>query len=264
MKLLGCYNSVRSLALSYHPTSQFHHGNFRRQSFRNMATGLIYVSSKPLDLHPNSPASKTVKKLMKEITGYLQTYDVIYDDKESRPRGLALSLIVDFASTERQLAHMQPFPAQTRESIDAENKSEAYDEPLVEDPPDLEEVELPPELQPVLMESGLPRLSGPVSDIKVYSPDFDPDALDYKNLPNFDPVEDGEAEFYTDDAITAWIKADQEECARGAKPRLYKSIDMTNDPSGGSNPTEHSEPPCDPCIHLFSSPHLPLHCTNSP
>ncbi len=88
-----------SLPPNYHPPSRLHRGNFHPQCFRNMATGLIYVSSKPLDLHPNAPATKAIDKLMKEATGQLQTYDIIYNRTKTRPRGLALSLIVDFANT---------------------------------------------------------------------------------------------------------------------------------------------------------------------
>ena len=107
--------------------------------------------------------------------------------------------------------------------------------------PDTDGPELPPELQPVLQETGLPGPSEDLSGIVRYGSDVDRDALDLKNVPDFDPDQDGEAQFYINDAINAWIKADQEECAKGANPRLYKSLDISKDQSGGSNPKDHSE-----------------------
>jgi len=241
MKSLCRCRSVRPLTPNYHPPSRLYRGNFDLQCFRNRATGLIYVSSKPLDLHPNAPATKAINKLMKATTGQLQMYDVIYNRKQTRSRGLTLFLIVDFANTERQSAQLQPLPPQTRESIDSENKAEAYDEPPAEETPDTDSPELPPELQPVLQESGLPGPSKDLSGTVHYGSDFDLDALDLKNAPDFDPDQDGEAQFYVNDAINAWIKADHEECAEGAKLRLYKSLDISKDHLGGSNPKDHCE-----------------------
>ncbi len=150
------------LTPNYHPPSRLYRGNFDLQCFRNIATGLIYVSSKPLDLPPDAPATKAINKLMKETTGQLQTYYVIYDRTQIRSRGLTLFLIVDFAHKKSQFAQLQPLPPQTRESVNSENKAEAYDEPPAEETPDTKSPELPPELQPVLQKSGLP---GPSKDL---------------------------------------------------------------------------------------------------
>ena len=197
-----------------------------------MASHLLYVSTKPLDLYPNAPATIAIKKLM--ISRQLQLYDVIYSQTKTRPRGLALSL-VDSIKSIPQLDQLQVLPPQTEESIDAENKAEAYDAPLEEDQPDTDGPTLPPELRPVLQESGLPGPGGDMSTIITDTGDYDHDALDMKNLPDFDPDQDGEAEFYTNDAINAWIKTDQEECAKGAKPILFEKLNivMKNMPSEG-------------------------------
>ncbi len=197
------------------------------QRSRNMVTGLLYVSSRPLDLHPNAPASLAVKKVMRETTRQLQLYDIIYYRSQTAPRGLALSLFDDLAKTRTQAAQLHPLPPQSRDSIDAELEAEAYHEPPVEETPD--GPDLPPELQPVLMPSGLPDPPDDESEIINDGYDFDFDGLDLKNLPDYDPYYDHEMDFFTDDAVNAWIKADQDECAKGAVLRLYESIDIPND-----------------------------------
>ena len=133
---------------------------------------------------------------MKETAGQLQTYDVIASSTQTRPRGIALSSIVNFANTQRQFAQLQPLPPQTRSSIDEENEAKAYDEPPAEETHDTDGPELPPELQLVLEEDGLPGPPEDLSDI-IYDDDDDSDldfdASDLKNLPDFDPDQDWEA-----------------------------------------------------------------------
>lgn len=58
----------------------------------------------------------------------------------------SLTLLADSLGLERHLAQLQRLPPQTQASINAENEEEAYDVPVTEEPPDLKDVELPPEL----------------------------------------------------------------------------------------------------------------------
>lgn len=244
MKLLGCCTRVRPQIPNY-PLFRLDFKNvaFRLSYSRKMATGLMYVSSKPLDLHPNAPASIAMKNLMNETTRQLQMYDVIHNRMQTRPRGLALCLIDDFEKAKTQAAKLHSLPPQRKDSIDAENKAEAYDEALAEETPDTDSPELPPELQPVLQESGLPEPPEDESEIINDGYDVDFDALDLKNLPDYDPDMDPEKSFYTNDVINGWIMADQEECAKGAKIRLYETLDIPSDHPAGSYSEAHKESP---------------------
>ena len=164
----------------------------------------------------------------------LQVHDVMQDHQQIRPHGLALSLIDDLPTMKKQAVHKLQFPPQQPRDLDddePESKGSSteitgYDEPPEEDTAGQDDPELPPELQPVLMDDGFPPLPDD-EDFFDDDPDTpsDYDELDLKNTPDFDPDQDHEAKFYTDD-IDTWIKADEEETIKGARPRLYERLNV--------------------------------------
>lgn len=288
--------------------SRFSSRNLSYPCSRSISTGLIYVSSKPIDLYPDAPATKAIKDVIEKAAGQLQIYDVIRSSTQTRPRGLVLCLIDDFENTKKQMDQLQPLPPQTTELIDAENEAEAYDEPpTLEDGPEATNTdipEVPPEPEYTYIKcyetvltpdpqypDRLPTASLVEGQVKVALKDLPSkntsdyarehgllrhsaksdlieapkdltetpseiqyDAIDPKPSRTVDsqPIgvgaadeddEDEDLEYFTfdSDAITAWIKADQEECSTGAKPSLYKSHGISSEDSEGSNLTKNSE-----------------------
>ena len=196
-----------------------------------MATGLFFVSAKPLALHPSAPAVMAINNLLKGADRQLQMYDVLERHTQGRPPRLALSLIDDLTKVKKEGAHkLQSLPQQPKDSIDDEFETRGMSESPQEETSDNDGPELPPELQPVLQDDGFPLL--PDDEEAIWDgeePGNDYDGFDLKNCPDFDPYQDYESEFYTNDIIDAWIKADEEECANGAKPRLYERMNIPNE-----------------------------------
>lgn len=132
-----------------------------------MTSGLFFVSAKPLALHPGAPATLAIKDLLRVDNRQLQVYDVMQHHSQSGPPGLALSLIDDLATMKKQAAHkLQSLPQLPRDMMDDESGSKGSsmektgsDKPRKEDTPEEDGSELPPELQPVLMDDNLPLLS---------------------------------------------------------------------------------------------------------
>jgi len=205
-------------------------GLLHRRSYRAMGTGLFFVSAKPLALQPRAPASKAVSELVEGAGQQLQTYNVVEYTTRSRTPRLALSVIHDLANFKASALSLPPLQPQAKDPVNSVPNS-----PLAEAPDSDDGPGLPPELQPVLKESGLPPLPEGL-DLSVEDEDgedlgettpTDYDALDLKNMPDFDPDQDGEAEYFSDDVLDAWVMLD-EECSKGARPRLYESLDISN------------------------------------
>lgn len=70
---------------------------------------------------------------------------------------------------------------------------------------------------------------------------FDLDALDLKNLPDYDPDNSEEAGFYSAEALYAWIKADQEACVKGARPTSCELFDAPRQPRHRMSSADQSE-----------------------
>lgn len=203
-----------------------------------MATGLLYVSAKPLALRPSALTTLAMKPHFKNKDWQLQPYDVMRYQWQGHPPGLALSL-VDLDSTKEKVADPPSLPPLPRNSVDTEQenqkrsaKATAPDENSEDNMPG-DEADLPPELIPVLQDDGLPLLEegedlqAIVMDESDGSEDFD--IYDIKHTPDFDPDQDYERKFFTYD-IDTWVKADQKEAVEGARPRIYEMLNVPKEP----------------------------------
>ena len=230
MKLLGRCTGVRCYCPRYHPPHYGCHPKFFCISSRKMAVGLFFVSAKPFALHPSAPASMAINNLLKEANQQLQMYDVMQDHTQRRLPRLALSLIDDLAKVKEGAHMLQSLPQQPKDSTDDASETRGRSESPREETSDNDGPELPPELQPILQDDGFSPL--PDGEEAIWDNSDTPhdyDAFDLKNTPDFDPDQDHEAEFYTNDIVDAWIKADEEECTKGAKPRLYERMNIPNE-----------------------------------
>lgn len=201
-------------------------------------SGLLYVSARPFAVHAQSSVVSAIKHLVRGKQGKLRLYDVLQLESPAPLSGLALAFVNDLPTLKSKAASvLQALPQVLRDVITNDaavraNFAEAIKAREVAEKKELESSPgpfLPPELQPVLQESGLPQLPD----------DHDPDTLiwddddqsdfgddgDVKNTEDFDPDQDPEAEFYTEH-VDAWMKADIEDCVRGAKPRLYSHLEV--------------------------------------
>ncbi|KAL8784302.1 MAG: hypothetical protein Q9213_004060 [Squamulea squamosa] len=94
---------------------------------------------------------------------------------------------------------------------------------------EVDDYELPLELQPVLQEDDLPQLDD-IDDKDIIwdtGEHTDWDSLDIKNSADLDPDQDPEREYYTND-VRAWIRADEQQSLMGARPRLYERLNLPN------------------------------------
>ncbi|KAL8950599.1 MAG: hypothetical protein Q9222_003379 [Ikaeria aurantiellina] len=197
--------------------------SFARLKGRKAAYRLIFVPAKPVRTHPNSPATTAIKSLVNADQQRLQVFQTLQNYDQTDPPSIALSVIS--RATAKQLRRLSLLPLQALPPVEAdpvpvfESKSlESTDEDVI-DPP------LPPELQPVLMDDGFPKLPEGEKLVPFASDGFvfDADSIDLKNMPDFDPDEDLEAEYYTDD-VYAWTKSNNLDLVQGARPRLYNCL----------------------------------------
>ncbi|KAL8847611.1 MAG: hypothetical protein Q9221_007341 [Calogaya cf. arnoldii] len=199
-----------------------------------MSTGLLSVSTKPLDHYPSVPAAREINDIVKQQHRTLQFYDVMQRGKRSHPPGLALSLLTPFPTTgesiDRSAWLFPPLPPDT--IIDAwHDELNLMKLDLVEDIAvcnENDDYQLPLELQPVLQDDNLPNdeRDGWI----IYNDsgeDSDWDALDIKNLLDWDPDQDPEQDLFTDD-VYAWVRRDEHETLRGTRPRFYTRLDIPN------------------------------------
>lgn len=222
-------------------------------------SGLLYVSARPFAVHAQSSAVSAIKYLVRGKQGKLRLYDVLQLESPAPLSGLALAFVNDLPTFKSKAASvLQALPQVPRDVITNDaavraNFAEAIKAREVAEKKELESSPgpfLPPELQPVLQESDLPQLPD----------DHDPDTLiwddddqsdfgddgDVKNTEDFDPDQDPEAEFYTEH-VDAWMKADIEDCVRGAKPRLYSHLEVgvaSDNASAANDPEPNVESSC--------------------
>ena len=191
MKLLGRCTRIRCYYPRYHPSHYSCHPKFFCYSSRRMATGLFFVSAKPLALHPNASATMAINNLLRGANRQLQIYDVMQRRTQSCPPSLALSLIDDLVKVKEEGAHsLQSLPQLPKDSIHDESETRGRSESPQEGTSDNDELELPPELQPILQDDGftpLPDGEEATWDDSDTPPDYD--ALDLENTPDFDHEE---------------------------------------------------------------------------
>ena len=202
-----------------------------------MSTGLFFIPSKPLEVHPNHPASTGTYDFVKTHKRELLLYETSQSHRQipPAPPGVALALFSDYASIKQRMATVKlpAVPAVNAECCVLEEALYAQDcaKDAAKDEIngiESESFELPP---PKRMDDDL-TMSNNVEDA-IHDDDNDYsflDALDYQNaLPDYDPDQDS-SEFYIDNAH-AWIEVDKKECIGGARGRLYEGFDVGKDTS---------------------------------
>ena len=237
------------------------HGRSRLPDLRsrNITTGLLLIPAKPLVEHPFAPSVLAISQLAMDCDSQLHTYSAIHKTKLDSKRGVAMALVHDVEKARQAIsAHLTPLPTVIG-SLDEIPEPEVLDYELPE--PDDDLIELPPHLQPQQMDDGIPygdpedaiqdtdwATPDVLADLK-QCPDFDPnidpsdvedydaeslkrslddyDAVDMKNCDNWTSRIDPEAPFFTRDDY-GWLKADMDECSKGALPKLYEPLDVPN------------------------------------
>lgn len=222
-------------------------------------SGLLYVSARPIAVHAQSSAVSAIKHLVSSKQGKLRLYDVWQLESPAPLSGLALAFVNDLPTFKSKAASaLQALPQVPRcvitndaavranfaEAIKAREVAEKKERESLPDPI------VPPELRPVLQESGLPQLPDDYDlDTLIWDDDDESDcgdSGDVKNTDDFDPDQDPEAEFYTEH-VDAWMKADVEDCVRGAKPRFYSHLEVgvpNDNASAADDPKPNVESSC--------------------
>ena len=222
-------------------------------------SGLLYVSARPFAVHAQSSAVSAIKDLVKGKQGKLRLYDVLQLESPAPLSGLALAFVNDLTTFKSKATSvLQALPQVPRNVITNSaavraNFAEAIKARKVAEKKELESAPgpfMPPELQPVLQESGLPQLPDDHNpDTLIWDDDEQSDFGDngdVKNTEDFDPDQDPEAEFYTEH-VDAWMKADIEDCVSGAKPRLYSQLEVGvayDNASAADEPESNVESSC--------------------
>lgn len=204
-----------------------------------MMTGLCFLPSKPLSIHPDAAATITTIEHLGRCSRGVSYYEMwrepdIHPSKH--PTGVVLALTHDFAQAKDQItaAKLPTLPA-----VDQQHWANLKTF-LNEDVWDDEPIDLPPELQPQAMDDGIRISSEPPSADAMYScvDDDDMDAADIKNMEDFDPDQDSDQDEYIENEH-GWIDADKVECLEGANLRLYEGFDVSKDTTGNSIYSDH-------------------------
>ena len=237
---------------------------------RNMSTGLFLVSAKALNSQPTAPSALAISSYAGHNGQCLRVYDLLQYKAGEDPPGIVLSVVRDLSTTRREgFQKLEPLPPLATDKLDDVSalERESIKVPPRYEPSDPDDVSLPSELQPKAMPSGLPEANpedmiqdfdkdaedawGDLEDLadQKQCPDFDPnipkdaiddqdmvkhtmssyDAVDMKNCDYWSSDQDLEANCFTRD-IHGWLKADVEECTRGAQPRLYQRLNISIKP----------------------------------
>ena len=224
------------LGNTFHPTSRLRWYFSRRR----ISTGLFFIPSKPLEVHPKHPATLATFNFVKGNGRELLLYETLQSHRHGpAPTGVALALFSDFASVKQQLSigRLPPLPALSarRWALEEAHYTRRCADEVAEDEINRIEsdgFELPPHLIPQQMDDGI-IMSDDFEGMVESNPDTDledyMDEVDYKNaLPDYDPDQDGED--YIDNA-RSWIDADKKECLVGARTRIYQGFDVPKDTS---------------------------------
>ncbi|KAL8856313.1 MAG: hypothetical protein Q9178_007077 [Gyalolechia marmorata] len=190
-----------------------------------MASGLVFVSAKALVAHPSASASSALLDFVKANKSQLTFYDYQHLVKLGRPAGLILAIVDQYSEVKDQATNqLQPLPPVPENAADDEEL-----EPIEEEPSIDSDVDLPEEQDVQLMDDEVDEWVEDCGDQwEADYPDDHDDQIDAKNIAKFDPDLDPEKEFFSDDAVNAWVKADWDECRKGAKPRFYERFDVEN------------------------------------
>lgn len=187
-------------------------------SARRKKASLLFVPAKPLALEPHTTAAVAIKDLLKKANRPLQFYNVSPDCGQNHFPRLALALIDDLVRLDQLGVHsLQSLPAKYKTSIIGGGIERfTVETASVGDRP------FPPELQPVLEEG---------DDIYAVeeADDVEYDALDLTIRSDVAPNQARNQAFCKGDIPSTWIEPDEEECADGAKPRVYERLDIPND-----------------------------------
>ncbi|KAL8913115.1 MAG: hypothetical protein Q9171_002009 [Xanthocarpia ochracea] len=200
-----------------------------------MASGLVFISAKALVAHPSASASLAVLDFVKANRSQLTFYDYQHLVKLGRPAGVILAIVDQYSEVKDQATNqLQPLPPVPENAADDEEL-----EPLEPTDP---EAELPEEQRAQLMDDGLPERPDDEWD-EVYDDYEAYDEEDVKNTDSFDPDQDPEKKWFSDNAVNTWVKADWDECRKGAKPRFYERFDVekTGPIDARSHPSYYKE-----------------------
>lgn len=209
-------------------------GLFSRRSCRTLQTGLLIVSAKPIAIQPHAPAIKTLNELVNGANMQLKMYNAVEENTKNCVPRLALSVIHDLAKFRADALPLAFLPPQAK--APARPTPHSLLDPEFDD---TDEQTLPPELQPVLQDDGIPPLPPGEDPWEEWDSredekdEIDYDALDLKNMPDFDPYQDHESKHYSIDVLNAWWTSDEDDCSKGARPRLYENLDISNKTSAG-------------------------------
>ncbi|KAL8735427.1 MAG: hypothetical protein Q9166_000973 [cf. Caloplaca sp. 2 TL-2023] len=187
----------------------YHNHNNHSEIVRNYKFGDVVPGDPPLlnisavgrGLDPGSPRQ-------------LQQYEVLQRGKTDHTSGAALSLIFDFAAITKNFSKLPrvlpPIPKQA--IIDAwhqqlRHMKKSLLDDVAEYTNEVDDIELQPELQPALPGDDLPTHDDIDDEDIIWDTGEHTgwDSLDIKNMTDFDPDQDPEQEFYTDD-VGAWSK----------------------------------------------------------
>ena len=224
-----------------------------------MASGLVFVPAKALAAHPSASASLALLDFVKANKSQLTFYDYQHLVKLGRPAGVILAIVDQYSEVKDQATNqLQPLPPVSEDAADDE-ELEPIEPTDPSDDEELEEVELPEEQGAQLMEDDSPdEWDNDWGDQwKAGYPDDHDDQIDAKNIPSFDPDLDPEKEWFSDDAVNAWVKADWDECRKGAKPRFYERFDGENIEGPESNEYNPSPLTCILILSPYSVTHVP-------
>ena len=206
--------------------------------YRRMVSGLLFVLAKPIITHPNDPASLAIAEFLKQNKAHLDFYRPAQQpsNKTKYTAVIGLSIIDDFARMKIQANKtLHTLPPVLADKVDNE-VLEYLNRPPELDDEEYDPIELPEHLQPIATDDGIPdsprgwAFRCPEPPWYETSAAFD--AGDGKNCEDFDPDQDPELEYFSDDAVAAWAKAAIDECIEGARPRFYEALAITKEESG--------------------------------
>lgn len=199
------------------------------------------MSGEPLIAHPNDAASLAVENLLQRENRRLTIYEALERPARTRSATVALSIISDLAALKAKVANTSlhlPLISGGLSGLEAVE----FAKPPDGDTSESDDYELPPHLQPVPKDDGI--ASPPKGETPPFSDDsgFSADAVDFKNT-HWYYLDDGqESERYSDEAENAWIKADREECSKGARLRFYEVFENVKNESISAVCEEYQTP----------------------
>ena len=215
-----------------HASVLYHDASSLWSSASRKKAGLLFVPAKPLALEPHTRAAVAIKDLLEKANRPLQFYNVSPDCGQNRFPRLALALIDDLARLDQLGVHsLQSLPAKYKTSI-----IDGGMERFTVGTASIGDRKFPPGMQPVFEES---------DDIYAVeeADDVEYDALDLATRSDFAPNQARNQAFCKEDVPSTWIESDEEECADGAKPRLYERVDVPNDIAAEIYSSSHDDYP---------------------